>query len=173
MQAALNPIRQARADEYGRLSRDLGRRGVTGSSFANTAFGNLESQFGRTLSDATATVRQQQLQQQLGINDAAYGAATNYVNNLSTLDAATQQQLAQMAQQELGILGLSQAQIGPMISAAGLGLQNNNNYWDQIGRGLMGVGGALSKSDWNPFGGGSSYNAMQNVPWTSANVRNA
>ena len=55
-EAMLNPLRQAIASGRGELKRDLSRRGVAGSSFANQQMTNFDVDSGRALTDKSAEV---------------------------------------------------------------------------------------------------------------------
>ena len=143
MQSGLNPIRQRQASAEGALTRDLSRRGIEGSSFANTARGNQQATFGREMSDATAQIRNQQLAQRLGIDEAELNAGTNMISNLGNLDQQAQSIFATQAAEQLNLLGLSQSQIANMLQVGGLKLQNQQTFYNQLGRTAMGIGGAL------------------------------
>lgn len=153
LEAALNPLREKSAQEFARQQRDMGRRGIAGSSLANNQLANTQSIFGRQLTDATAQVQQQQLAQRLGINEAALNASTSLINNLSNINSQELGVLTQMADEELRQLGLQGQNVSALMQPLGLAMQNNNQYWDQMGRLAMGVGGSLSG---NPFAGGST-----------------
>ena len=157
MTAALRPLYEGRAQETDRLTRDFGRRGIGGSSLANNQLGNVSSIYDRQLADTTANVRQQQLAQQLGIHEAALNAGTGLINNFASLDHSTQQVLSQQAAEQLNLLGLSQAQVSAMMQPLGLSMQNNNAFYDQMGKGMMAAGGMFGSG--NPFTG-SNYTPM-------------
>ena len=161
MQSALNPIRQAGASQFGALTKDLGRRGITGSSFANNQIGNFQAQQGRTLSDATAQIQQQQIAQRLGIDESLLNASTGLINNFGQLDQQTQAIYAQQAAEQLNLLGLSQQQTAAMMQPLGLQMQNNQQFYDTLGRTAMGAGGMLAQSgnSWNPFASGYQANS--------------
>ena len=151
MQSGLNPIRQRQASAEGALTRDLSRRGIEGSSFANTARGNQQATFGRELSDATAQIRNQQLAQRLGIDEAALNASTGLVNNLASLDRAQMANVSQIIGQEFKLFGLNQGTIDNLLQVGGLNLQNQQNFYNQLGRGAMGIGSMFENSSSAPL----------------------
>lgn len=159
MQAALNPLKEAAAQQYDFLQRDMGRRGLSGSSLANNQLTNLSQISGRQISDATANIRQKQLAQLMGIDEAALNASTGLINNLGNLDKLQLNELAGMADEELRMLGLSGAQTNALMAPFQMAMQSNNQYYGQLASGMMGAGSALG-------GGGtffpSTENAMQN-----------
>jgi len=149
MEASLNPIREQRDADIGRLTADMGRRGIMGSSIANNQIGNANRLYSRAISDRAAQTTQAQLSQRLGIDEQRLNAATNYVNNLSTLDRGTQAGLAQMAAQELQMLGLNNSSINNLLNVAGLNMQQITGSHDAYGRALMASGNILSpQSPW-------------------------
>ena len=155
MQSGLNPIRQRQASAEGALTRDLGRRGIEGSSFANTARGNQQATFGREISDATSRIRNQQLAQRLGIDEAALNASTGLVNNLASLDREQMANVSQIIGQEFKLFGLDQGTISNLLQNAGLNLQNQQSFYNQLGRGAMGIGSMLQNSSSAPAATGS------------------
>ncbi len=151
VQAALSPFREAQAQQYDFLQRDLGRRGISGSSLANNQLGNLQSIFAEKMGRVKADATQAALSQALGIDQSALNASTGLVNNLGNLDIAQLNTMGQWAQEQLGLLGLSQAQIGAMMQPFSMAMQNNNQYYSTLARGAMAAGDALGQSGWNPF----------------------
>lgn len=160
MQSVLNPIKAQGNRAIGDLTQSMGRRGIAGSSIANTQIANTRSLFGRQLGDATAQARTSQVATRLGIDEAMANSATNYVSNLSSLDQSQQSQIAQIFAQEMQQLGLNQQAIQNMLATTGMTLQNNQNKWDAYGRSLMAGGGMIAQGASNWGGGGSNYKPM-------------
>ena len=106
IQARVNPLEQELTTRQGGLERNLGLRGVAGSSFGNMDLTNFANEKQRVLGDARALATTE------GINAAAQMYSQQA--QLTNMDNDTAKA---MMMQELQALGLGQQQINSMINA--------------------------------------------------------
>lgn len=118
VQARVNPLMQQIAQGRGSLERDLGRRGVAGSSFGNQALSGFDMDSGRALGDARAMATNDAINQQGSLQQLMFGGGNN------------------LLQQELAGLGLGQENIQLLLQRAGL-------RSDLFGRAAAGAAGLL------------------------------
>lgn len=115
IQARVNPLMAQIAQARGGLERDLGRRGVAGSSFGNQALSGFDFDSQRALGDA----RSQATQESLGFQ--------------SSLNQLLSQGGSDLLQQELSALGLSNINIQNLLSRAKLRTDLFGRAADQFG----------------------------------------
>jgi hypothetical protein len=164
--ARVNPLRAQIEQGRGNLTQGLARRDIFGSLSAQ-AMGNYDAATQRELGDQTAFATNEALQARQSLSGMDFNRALSSVQALQGLDQAQQAVVAQDLQQELASLGLGQADISAAIQAAGLQLQTVDYQNRMIGRGLSGLGSALS-SYGRGGGGGSSLGSYSGVDWAKS-----
>lgn len=115
IQARVNPLLAQVAQRRGGLERDLGRRGVSGSSFGNQALSGFDFDAQRAIGDA----RSQATQESLGFQ--------------SSLNQLLQQGGSDLLNQELSALGLSNINIQNLLARAKLRTDLFGRAADQFG----------------------------------------
>lgn len=142
IQARVNPLLESGARQRGSLTQGLARRGIFGP-LASQSMDTFESSLSRQEADQRALATNEQLASLLGIDTQRFNAALSNVQALQGLDQAQQSVAAQNLAQELAALGLSQADTGAILGAAGLNLQQQQLQQATIGRGLYALGAGL------------------------------
>lgn len=145
--AQLNPLRQQIATGRGELQKNIGLRGISGSSFGNQAMTSYDAETGRNLQDAGANVENQQLQAMQGIDEQR-----------GQFVSQEMQQRAQQAGQELqAITGIDANMTQQMFTTIAQQSQLNGESQD-IGRqrlqqelAALGLGAAQTKAMQDSF----------------------
>jgi len=122
IQARVDPLRQALAQQQGQLQRSLNRRGVFGT-FGNQDMANLAFQGNRAIGDAQAQALQEALNAQTGILGQQAGIQGQILGAGAALTGAQQNQNAQYMNALNAISGLGQQRFAQELS--GLGLSTN------------------------------------------------
>ena len=115
IQARVNPLMAQAAQARGALERDLGRRGVAGSSFGNQALSGFDFDSQRAIGDARSQATQESLGFQSGLNQLL------------------QQGGSDLLSQELSALGLSNVNIQNLLARAKLRTDLFGRAADQFG----------------------------------------
>jgi hypothetical protein len=116
LQSRINPVEQEFVSRQGDLSRSIGQRGLSGSSFGEQAITNLATDKQRTIGDTRAQAEMENLQALTGIDSQMAQTLfqkTAQQMQLNGLDLATAKE---RLQQELLSLGVGQQQIGLMAT---------------------------------------------------------
>lgn len=153
--AAVDPIKSAGASALGSAQRDMGLRGLGGSSFGYDQLSGMGLDIGRQIGDASASATANNLGFESNLAGMGLGAAGQGLSaqqNLRQFQAgsagASNQVSMERLQQELSSLGLSQAQIGQLMSS----------YFNtaQLQQGLTGLQQEGTGMILKMFGGGGS-----------------
>jgi hypothetical protein len=156
IQARVNPLEQELTTRQGGLERNIGLRGVAGSSFGNMDLTNFANEKQRVLGDARALATTE------GINAAAQMYSQQA--QLTNMDNDTAKA---MMMQELQALGLGQQQINSMIQA--FESQQNRSFQERkaiadtimqgfgMGKGGMGKGKGGDEKPSLGTGGSGDY----------------
>lgn len=142
IQARVNPLLESGARQRGVLTQGLARRGIFGP-LASQSMDSFENNLSRQAADQRALATSEQLSALLGVDTQTYNAALSNVQALQGLDSAQQSVAAQDLAQELSALGLTQADVGNILAAAGLSMQQQQLQQATIGRGLYALGAGL------------------------------
>lgn len=101
--ARVNPVLRAAAEREGQIRSNLGRRGLGGSSFMQSALDRSAQEFGVRESDARALAQQELVQALLGLDQAGLGAT-------GMLGTAQNQAAQQILDQEMNALNFGKGQ---------------------------------------------------------------
>lgn len=116
-EAQLNPLRQQVSLRRGELQRNIGQRGLSGSSFGEQAITSFDTESGRALQDASANVEMQQLQALTGIDANLTQQMFGKISTQAQLNGESLQVAKDRFAQELAALGLGLDQIKLMTNA--------------------------------------------------------
>lgn len=138
--AAQAPLMQQQAMQSGALQKDLGLRGLSGSSFGGQALTNLNTDYATAIGNTGANALNASLQAQAGIAGQQFGASQAFNQGGLQLDQAQQGVAGQDLAQELSALGLTQADIGSILGSGALAQQAQLGYANNIGRSVGSLG---------------------------------
>lgn len=148
IQARVNPLLARAAEGRGQLSRSLTRRGLGGSSLYSSGLGNYDAAVGREIGDQRALATAEALAARTGLDTQIFNSALSTLQAFQSMDAQEQQIASQNLMQELQALGMTEADIGAMLQASGINMQQAQLKNEAIGRGLDSVGRILGEVKW-------------------------
>jgi len=165
IQARVNPLLARAAEGRGALSRGLTRRGLGGSSLYSSGLGNYEAEVGRAVGDQQALATQESLSAKLGVDTQRYNSALSALQAFQSMDATEQGIASQNLSQELQALGMTEADVGAAMQAAGLNMQQQQLKNETIFRGMDTMGRIAGSYNQSPALSGntaspSAYNAF-------------
>jgi hypothetical protein len=117
MESQLNPVQQEYATRQGGLERNIGLRGLSGSSFGQQSLDSFATEKNRGISDARAKAEFDQLAAVTGIDSQMASTLFNRVNQQVAINGMDNDTAKAMLAQELSALGVGQAQINTMVQA--------------------------------------------------------
>ena len=116
-QARVNPLEQELTTRQGELQRNLGLRGLSGSSFGEGSLTNFSTDKQRALGDARAQAEMENLQALTGIDAQMASTLFNKVSQQMEISGMDLDTAKTRLAGELQALGASQAQINTMVQA--------------------------------------------------------
>lgn len=109
-QSLINPLLEQVSQRRGELTRNLGMRGLSGSSFGEQSLNNFETESGRALTDARAQAEFSNLEALTGVDAQLAQNMFGKVALEMQLTGMTLEQAKQRLEQEMGALGLGTQQ---------------------------------------------------------------
>lgn len=129
-QAVTNPVREAAAQSLGAAERNVGLRGLGGSSFGQQTIDNARFTGSRNVADAEALARMQQLTAEAGLNEQQSSLLMKEITSQAQLMGIPLSVALARLQQELSTFQLGTQQQG---SASGSGFSLGFGLTNQSG----------------------------------------
>lgn len=106
MDARVRPVLEQNASMLGGTQRNIGLRGLSGSSFGDQAMTNARTTAGRNESDARALATQDMANFEKGLNDSEYNAYIQKAQQLAAITGMSLEVAKARTAQELSIFGI-------------------------------------------------------------------
>lgn len=170
-QSLINPILAQVAQRRGELQRNIGTRGLSGSSFGDQAMTNFDTDSQRALQDARAQAEFSNLQALTGIDSQLMQQMFGKISTQASLNGMTLEQAKQRLAQELSALGLGTQQQQLMIQAFESQQNRSEKERNDIanavlrGFGMGGGGGTTPTLGGTGGGGGGSTSSSPFAQW--------
>ena len=144
-QSLINPLLEQVTQRRGELTRNLGTRGMSGSSFGEQSLDSFETESGRALTDARAQAEFTNLEALTGVDAQLAQNMFGKVSLQMQLTGMTLEEGKQRLVQEMGALGLGTEQQALMMqnfeASQGRSMQNRKAIADTIVGAFKGGGG--------------------------------